>query len=144
MARYLPGGLDLRRAANQEPVSEPPASPAYDWDPDIFDPNTWGAAFGGLDQEAKDLITSASAAWVEKVAAINAALALEDSKAARDVAHALKGAALSVGANRLGGIASDIQDFLDADDLDMAKIMAEVLEPTLEEFQETLPKIMQV
>ena len=144
LERYLPGGLDLRWAANQEPVSEPPASPAYDWDPDIFDPNTLGAAFGGLDQEAKDLITSASAAWVEKVAAINAALALEDSKAARDVAHALKGAALSVGANRLGGIASDIQDFLDADDLDMAKIIAEVLEPTLEEFQETLPKIMQV
>ena len=103
-----------------------------------------GAAFGGLDQEAKDLIRSASDAWVEKVAAINAALASEDSKGARDVAHALKGAALSVGANRLGGIASDIQDFLDAGDLDMAKIMAEVLEPTLDEFQETLPKIMQV
>lgn len=144
LAKYLPVGLDLRRPAEPASEPEPPAAAAYDWDPDIFDPDTLGAAFGGLDQEAKDLITSASEAWVEKVAAINAALASGDSKAAREVAHALKGAALSVGANRLGGIASDIQDFLDGGDLDMAKIMAEVLEPTLTEFQATLPKIMQV
>lgn len=144
LAQYLPVALDLRLLADTAAPSEQPAAPAHDWDPDIFDPATLGAAFGGLDQEAKDLIKSASDAWVEKVTAINTALASGDSKAARDVAHALKGAALSVGANRLGGIASDIQDFLDADDLDMAKIMAEVLEPTLEEFQETLPKIMQV
>lgn len=145
LGRYLPAALKLRRAAAAAPPDAAPVSaPKFDWDPDIFDPETLGGAFGGLDQEAKDLIASAADAWIGKVADINAALAAGDKKAARDVAHALKGAALSVGANRLGGIAADIQDFLDADDLDMAGIMAEVLEPALEEFQRTLPKILQL
>jgi signal transduction histidine kinase/CheY-like chemotaxis protein/HPt (histidine-containing phosphotransfer) domain-containing protein len=149
LGQYLPAALNLRRSVDPAQASEPsitgPApQPSFDWDPDIFDPDTLGAAFGGLDQEAKDLIQSAADAWVQKVASINTALEAGDPQAARDVAHALKGAALSVGAKRLGGIAADIQDFLDAGDPEMAAIMAEVLDPTLKEFQVTLPKIMQL
>jgi len=148
LAKYLPRALDLRQPAEPAPdpgpTSAAPAStkPAPDWDPDIFDPETLGGAFGGLDDEAKALIESAARSWAEKVDEIPKALAAEEFRRARDVAHALKGSALSVGANRLGRIAADIQDALDGDDAMMAGLMADVLEPTLTEFNETLPRIL--
>ena len=61
-----------------------------------------------------------------------------DLPAARHVAHALKGAALSVGAKRLGEIASGVQDALDKGDADAAAFMAGLLEPTVAELEETL------
>jgi len=143
LAASLPQALDLRRdAVDEEPAD--PAGPAIDWDPEIFDPAPLGASFGGLDDEAKDLIRSAAASWPARIEGITAALADGDRKRARDVTHALKGAALSVGANRLGRIAGDIQDLLDAEDMETAAIFAEVLQPTLLEFEEILPKIMKI
>ncbi|MDF1792048.1 MAG: ATP-binding protein [Thalassobaculaceae bacterium] len=143
LARYLPHALALRReAADDAPVAA--GKPTIDWDLEIFDPDTLGGTFGGLDDEAKELISSAAASWTTRVADIGVALAAEDMKTARDLAHALKGATLSVGANRLGRIATDLQDCIDNGDVEMAAIMAEILEPTLEEFQETLPKIMRL
>jgi signal transduction histidine kinase/CheY-like chemotaxis protein/HPt (histidine-containing phosphotransfer) domain-containing protein len=146
LANYLPEALEHRRVVGPEVPGETPVqeAPSVDWDPDIFDPNVLGEAFGGLDREAKELITSAAATWSGKIETVNAALAEDDKKTARDAAHSLKGAALSVGAKRLGNLAADIQDFLDADDLDMARIMAEVLPPTLTEFEDLLPKIMRL
>lgn len=146
LADFAPQALPLRRAAPEDeaPAADEPGpnGAAPDWDPDIFDVDTLAASFGGLDDEAKALIRSASDAWTGKVADIETALADGDAKRARDVAHALKGASLSVGARRLGRLAADIQDALDDDDPDTAAIMAEVLAPTLDEFRETLPKIM--
>jgi signal transduction histidine kinase/HPt (histidine-containing phosphotransfer) domain-containing protein/ActR/RegA family two-component response regulator len=141
LARYLPQGLDLRQTAVEDPVEEP-SGPVVDWDPEIFDPATLTETFGVLDDEAKELIRGAAAAWPGRIAEVEAALAAGDAKRARDAAHSLKGAALSVGAKRLGRIAADLQDYLDDDELEMAGIMAELLPPTLEEFQELLPKIM--
>ena len=67
------------------------------------------------------------------LAAIDAALGEGDASAARDAAHALKGAAASVGAVRLAQLAADVQDCLDAGDRDTATLMASLLPPTHEE-----------
>ncbi|WPZ33831.1 ATP-binding protein [Thalassobaculum sp. OXR-137] len=141
LARFVPQALALRLEADDVPAEEP-AGPVVDWDPEVFDPATLTETFGTLDAEAKELIAGAAATWPARIAEIEAGLADGDKKRARDAAHALKGAALSVGANRLGRIAADLQDYLDDDELEMAGIMAELLTPTFEEFQDILPKIM--
>ncbi|MEQ9331313.1 ATP-binding protein [Thalassobaculum sp.] len=142
LAGHLPQALALRRpaATGPEPASEPTVG--ADWDPDIFDPAPLTETFGGLDREATDLIVGASESWGPRIETIGTALAAGDLPAARGAAHALKGAALSVGAARLGRIASDIQDMLDAGDTEMAGLMADVLAPTLDEFKATLPAIL--
>ena len=141
LGRHIPQGLPLRRPA--EDVSEEEANgPAIDWDPEVFDPGVLRETFGTLDDEARELIAGAAAAWPGRIAEVEAGLAAGDLKRARNAAHALKGAALSVGANRLGRIAADLQDYLDDGEPEMAGIMAELLEPTLAEFQELLPRIM--
>ena len=67
-------------------------------------------------------------------------LAASDAKAARDAAHVLKGSARSTGAQRLGQIASDVQDCLDAEDVETAAVMAALLSPTHDELlQATAP-----
>ena len=147
LADHLPAALELRRPAGEgsveTPEQETPAPAAgFDWDPDIFDPAALVTTFGGFDAEAKMLVADAATSWRERVEAIAAALTAEDAEAARREAHTLKGSALSVGAKRLGTIASDIQDALDAGDAEMAGILAEVLAPTLEEFEDVKPKVL--
>lgn len=148
LGQYLPSALPLRRAAPQDgptedasPSAEPEAIPLMDWDPEVFDPGLLGGLSGGLDDEAKALIVSAAESWGPRIAEAEAALAAGDTAGARKIVHALKGATLSIGANRLGRILSDLQDYLDNDDPEMAGIMVEVLAPSLEEFKEILPKI---
>ena len=145
LARHLPQGLALRRAAAEEPAAPAPsAAPELetpDWDADIFDPRSIAETFGKLDREAVDFIDDASESWAPRIEEVNAALADGDVRRARDAAHTLKGATLSIGAVRLGRIATDIQDLLDAGDPETAGLMAEVLEPTLAEFRNTLPAI---
>ena len=141
IARLLPAALQLRRDVVEEAAPEPPHR-APDWDTDIFDPTILGCDFGLLDEEAKELIERAAEDWKDKVAGIDAALAASDFSAARDIVHALKGASLSIGAGRLGRVASDIQDFIDQDNRSMATMMARALSPSVEEFNATLPKIL--
>lgn len=136
---YLPAALDLRKAETESAGDAVPSAPA--WDPEIFDATTLGGSSGDLDAEALELIDGAAADWVGKVSQINAALAENDLDRARGVTHALKGATLSIGANRLGRIAGDIQDCLDMGDRDMADLLAAGLQPTLDEFQAILPAI---
>jgi signal transduction histidine kinase/CheY-like chemotaxis protein/HPt (histidine-containing phosphotransfer) domain-containing protein len=143
LAQALPSALPLRRPAEVEDPSTDPA-PAIDWDPDVFSPDTLSEAFGAFDTEAKAFVDDAVASWRGKVAAIVAGLQDGAMNAVRDEAHALKGSAFSVGAVRLGTIAGDIQDALDAGDTDMAAIMGEVLPPTLEEFEAVLPRILRL
>lgn len=143
LAEYLPAALALRRtgAVAGDAVGMPTPG-ATDWDPDIFDLAPLAGPQGTLDAEARSLIETAADSWAGIVLDVNAAIANQDAGGARNAAHALKGASLSLGANRLGRVASDIQDFIDAGDMDMAAAMADVLAPTLEEFRETVPRIL--
>jgi len=64
----------------------------------------------------------------EEVATINQAFERRDLKAARDHVHAMKGASLSSGFQRLGRLMADIQDSLDSDDIETAEIYREGLD----------------
>ena len=146
LATYLPEGLALRRGA--EPAESTPLEDMREsvpeapvWDREIFDPATMEEAFGTFNDEAKEFVLSARDAWGPRIAEINAGVQGGDLSSARNAAHSLKGAALSVGALRLGRIAGELQDALDAEDDVMAGIMAELLEPTLTEFNETVQRI---
>lgn len=59
-----------------------------------------------------------------------------DPVAARDGAHKLKGSALAIGADRLGRLAGDVQDLLDAEDSETAAMLAMLLPQTLDELIE--------
>lgn len=146
LAEFLPQALPLRISqakAQPEPVESHGAGDA-DWDTDIFDATQMTEAFGSIDADAKALIKDAAQGWRGRIEEIETAIAAGDQPAARHAAHALKGAALSVGAKRLGRLASDIQDALDAGDMDMAGILSEVLMDSLDEFNAVLPKILAV
>lgn len=140
LASYLPAGLTLRRGADvAEPGSEKVAPPK--WDREIFDPTSMEEAFGAFNDEAKEFVLSARGAWGDRIVEIGKAMLKADHAAARGAAHSLKGAALSIGALRLGRIAGELQDALDDNDDAMAGIMAELLQPTLVEFDETAQRI---
>ncbi len=148
LSRHLPQALALRRpAAAEEEAKEPAAETvtqqpqAKRWDPDIFDAATTIEMFGAFDGEARAFVTSASAVWDERISGIETAMAAGNTTEARDIAHMLKGAALSVGAKRLGRIAGDLQDYIDEGDDMLAGITTELLAPTLTEFRETWKEI---
>ncbi len=146
LAQWLPQALPLRRPAGAE-MQEAPAAPdsdaaAMDWDPDIFTPARLVETFGAFDATAKELLRNFVADAAGKVAELQQAAASRDLHAGREISHALKGAARSLGADRLGRIASDIQDACDAEDAEMMALMAGLLPDTLAELQQTLPKIL--
>ncbi|MBV5335936.1 response regulator, partial [bacterium] len=102
-------------------------------DREIFDPARLDEAFGGVDGEALEFIAGFLDRARELIDETLAAFAAENPAAARHAVHALKGSALAVGAERLGRIAGDVQDLIDAGDIDTAPMFAEALVPTLDE-----------
>jgi len=66
---------------------------------------------------------------------VEQALAARDAARARAEAHAIKGAARSVGATRLGDVASEVQDCIDRGDLDEATRRAGGLRPARREVE---------
>ncbi|WP_341916419.1 Hpt domain-containing protein, partial [Ferrovibrio terrae] len=145
-AQWLPPALPRRRAATAAPVLATPAAPPVaarlDWDRDIFDPDKLGESFGAFNAAAKQLLQDFLTDAQDRVDAIATAQSGGDIAALRHLAHALKGGALTVGATRLGNLAADLQDACDADDLETAALMAELLPPTLDELTATLPLIL--
>ena len=90
--------------------------------------------FGGWNTEGRDFLVSLLDGVPAMLEKIDAAIAASDCAGARDAAHALKGAARSMGAVRLGQLASDLQDVLDAEDMDTAGLLLQpMLEPTYQE-----------
>ena len=152
LAKWLPQALPLRRPADQKPLEPDAASDAdgaaatagkpLDWDPDIFTPARMLETFGAFDATAKDLLRNFVADAATKVAALQQAAQAQDLHEGREISHALKGSARSLGADRLGQIAADIQDACDADDAEMMALMTDLLPATLDELQQTLPKIL--
>ena len=136
IARLMPQGAALRRIGEIDTAEDAESSDAEEaWDAEILDLSVLTEAFGGFSDDAWNLVRTAPDLWETRISEITAALAAGDLPSARNAAHSLKGVALSLGANRMGRIASDIQDALDADSAEFAEMLAEVLLPTLEEFK---------
>jgi CheY-like chemotaxis protein/HPt (histidine-containing phosphotransfer) domain-containing protein len=139
---WLPQALPLRRAATAASAA-PTSSAAPDWDRAIFDPARLRESFGSFNAIARQLLQDFVADAEGRIAVITTAAQADDMAAVRGATHAMKGGALSVGATRLGNIASDLQDACDANDTAMMQLMAELLAPTLDELRGLLPVILQ-
>ncbi|KAA0685023.1 response regulator [Azospirillum brasilense] len=141
--RFLPQARSLRLPARRTPakpeptaVAEALSAPSWadaDIDPQIFDLGQLGQNFGSDDPDAMvflgDFLSMAPGLIQAAVTALEAGAAGE----ARDAVHTLKGAALSIGAARLGRLAADTQDLLDAGDAETAALLAGMLDATLDE-----------
>jgi signal transduction histidine kinase/CheY-like chemotaxis protein/HPt (histidine-containing phosphotransfer) domain-containing protein len=139
LARLLPGAAALRRHAAPPAVAAAgSADPFAGLDRDVFDPDRLAETFGAFDGEAFDFVADFRRDLPERIAAVGAAMEAGDLARAHHLAHAIKGAARSIGAMRLGQIASDVQDALDGGDAATAAFMTGLLEPTREELEQAL------
>ncbi|MBM3600889.1 MAG: response regulator [Alphaproteobacteria bacterium] len=134
LEKWLPQAKALRRPARRPTARAPePAFPEID--PQILDLDRLRQTFGGLDGAAQAFLADFMADLPVMVGRIGAALEAGDKNAARDAAHALKGAARSTGAARLGQVAADVQDCLDGGDAETAAMFSALLQPTLDELR---------
>lgn len=141
LEKWLPQALPLRRPLAAAVRAAKDA--AADWDRAIFDPARLRESFGSFNAVARQLLQDFVADATSRVADIETAAQTGHLQTIRAQAHALKGGALSVGAQRLGSIAGDLQDACDAEDAAMMQLMAELLAPTLDELRGLLPVILQ-
>ncbi len=129
LENFVPQALALRRKAEAAPTAESSGTQP-DIDPEILDMAHLGAVFGGLSDEAKTFVVDFVDDVPRMIGDIERGLNAQAAVDARHAAHALKGAANSAGARRLGRIAADLQDRLDDNDLDTAAILYHALLPT--------------
>jgi len=130
LERWLPAAATLRR------VPKPEAKPSgsdITIDPLIFNSVRLKESFGSFGPEARDFLAGFIADAHGMAAAVTKAMEASDWKDARHHAHALKGAALSLGAVRLGELAGEVQDYLDQDDPETASLFAGGLVTTVDE-----------
>ena len=151
---HIPNAFEIRALAEPEPppdrgvvlvateTNEPrPAGPREKIggiDLDIFDPDALNDAFGDFDDDAATFTLSFVDTLPDQLKAIDMAFETGDHETARHHAHAIKGAALSTGAMRLGRLMRDIQDALDEGDPDTADIYRDGLAETFDELSSAL------
>ncbi|MFL7899931.1 ATP-binding protein [Azospirillum argentinense] len=141
--RFLPQARSLRLPARRtpakpEPVAVAEASLAPSWadadiDPQIFDLGQLSQNFGRDDPDAMVFLGDFLGMAPGLIQAAVTALEAGAAGPARNAVHTLKGAALSIGAARLGRLAGDTQDLLDAGDAETAALLASMLDATLDE-----------
>jgi len=131
LEQLLPQALYLRRPWVE--AAPGPAAPDYDIDPAVLDLDQIAETFGGVNGDAIAFLTGFAADLGRMVREVQEPCAARDLAQARHTAHALKGAARSSGAGRLGQLASDIQDCLDAGDGETADLLAGMLPETADE-----------
>ncbi len=138
LEKFLPQAAALRRRPETilPPAEMKPAPP--DINPEVLDLGRLRETFGSVSGDALSFLAGFVADVPNMIAAIGAGLDARDRGQARHAAHALKGAARSTGANRLGELASDIQDRLDDDDLETAGFLYEALAGTYDELRVAL------
>jgi signal transduction histidine kinase/CheY-like chemotaxis protein len=143
--RFLPQAKALRTrgAAPKPPAAPKPADPLADIDPDVFDPGRLTDVFGTFGPEARGFLARFLGDAAGAASRVATPLAAGDKQAAHHAAHALKGAAASVGAVRLARLAGDVQDALEADDPATAELMAGLLDPTVAELRAALAAILE-
>ena len=111
-------------------------------DPDIFALDRLIDSFGAFDDQTRDFLREFVDELPDRTRRIEVAVSAGNVPTAREEAHSLKGAALSIGATRLGNLASDLQDMLDAEDIESAELVATVLSPTVDELRDAVDRLM--
>jgi HPt (histidine-containing phosphotransfer) domain-containing protein len=136
----LPEAASLRRPAGQ--ASNAPPADLQAVDRAIFDWRQVMEPFGGWTGEARDFTQDFLRELPAKMSPLNQAMAAGDCAKARFAAHALKGAARTAGAVRLGQVAADLQECLDAGDMTMARTFESLLTITSVELEVVLRPVL--
>ena len=134
---FLPQAAALRRSSTA--AARPAAAIAIN--PEILDLDRVREVFGEVDGAALSFLGGFLDNVPRMVGDIGAALDAGDRARARDAAHALKGAARSSGAMRLGQIAADIQDRLDDDDRETAVLLMAGMGETCGELDQAFAQV---
>ena len=140
--KFLPAAKALRRRAGPA-VAPSTASALPKVDPQILDLKRMVDAFGSFDDEARAFLGVFAGEARRTAEALLATLDAGDQAQARHHAHTLKGSARSSGARRLGDIAADIQDCLDGDDIESARLFAGGVMKTVNEFSATVASLLE-
>jgi len=140
VARWLPQAASLRRPAALANGAPPADLQAVDRA--IFDWRQLMEPFGGWTGEARDFTQDFLRELPAKMSPLSEAMAAGDQVKARFAAHALKGAARTAGAVRLGQVAADLQDCLDLGDMALAKTFESLLSITSAELEVTLRPVL--
>lgn len=110
---------------------------------EIFDPNQLIDSFGAFDEAAIGAVMGLADELENRTAELTDVIMQGDAEQGSKLAHALKGSANSTGARRFGQVMSDIEELLKAGDTETAKLIAQMLGPTLDELMETLAPLQQ-
>ena len=147
LERFLPAARGLRRRADNAVAPAPAAlskpSPAPKIDPQVLDLGRLTETFGSIDADARAFLGGFAKDARRMAEAMQAALDAGDQAKARHHAHALKGSAFSTGAKRLGQVAADIQDCLDGDDLDSARLFSGGVAKTVDELAAAVTSLLE-
>jgi CheY-like chemotaxis protein/HPt (histidine-containing phosphotransfer) domain-containing protein len=116
LEKWNPRGKELRgrpdgdRATVASAASRLPATAV----PDEIDFERIEAVFGGLDAECMEMLRSFEKSLATRIGSIESALTAGDAASARDICHATKGAAASIGATRVAEAFGRVQASIDA------------------------------
>lgn len=116
LEKWNPRGKELRgrpdadaAAGVSAPHPRPTTASADDLDMERIDD-----VFGGLDAECMEMLRSFHASLAARISAIDGALTAGNPALARDLCHAAKGAAGSIGAKRVADALGRVQSAIDA------------------------------
>lgn len=134
----LPRALALRRRVETAPAVN---EIIPDVDERILDLAYLATVFGSVNDLAVESVRKFSDGLPGRVDQLVQLIQEDAFASARGEAHALKGACLSLGIGRLGGLAGDIQDMIDGEDYDGARLMSGSLQGMCAEFKENAGRI---
>ncbi len=123
--KLLPRAVELRRRRN--PAADSPggaaAAPADPTLPPVLDPTPLCEIFGGITDEARELLQLFVDSTRPLVDDTERALEAGDSVAAREAAHSAKGAGNSAGAYRFARVCADLEAACARGDLTLARTL---------------------
>ena len=138
LEKWLPGAASLRRPVMRTAKK----AAAVQIDPQIFDLGRFTETFGPASDETRAILGQFLEEARKMALAVNTTMQAEDWAGARHHAHALKGASSSIGAVRLGQLASDVQDCLDGNDPDTASLFVAGLDTTVDELVQVVQPLV--
>ena len=127
---------DGENASSASPAAPLPDLPEID--PDIFDFERLGPVYRWDRARLGEVLARCLADLDTKVAGLDRSIAAGDTEAARQVAHSIKGIANTAGADRLGGLAGEVEHALLDGRSDAVKQLSPLLRATLTELRGAL------
>ena len=131
---------DGENAPSAVPAAPPPDLPEID--PDIFDFERLGPIYQWDRTRLSEVLVRCLADLDTKVAGLDRSIAAGETEAARQVAHSIKGIANTAGADRLGGLAGDVERALLDGRSDAVKQLSPLLRATLTELRSALSSFL--